>query len=161
MNWEVKGSWDTSTHLDIHFIQSPHPIPGSFHQDFFFSAVQIHCLISSLLSSPSPKCILLSRYGLIFLILWIPDVQYKRVQNVKLFCVICTFPSDLQILYPRSSQAQMYIKISWEAFFKYWSCHTVSYVIAMAVSKYNTNWAISEAQNGEIHKIKLLKWPYY
>lgn len=142
-----------------------HPEPSSYSRfispRFFFSAVQIHCLISSLLSSPSPKCILLSRYGLIFLILWIPDVQYKRVQNVKLFCVICTFPSDLQILYPRSSQARMYIKISWEAFFKYWSCHTVSYVIAMAVSKYNTNWAISEAQNGEIHKIKLLKWPYY
>lgn len=125
-----------------------HPEPSSYSRFISprcsFPTVQIHCLISSLLSSPSPKCILLSRYSLIFLILWIPDLQYKRVQNVKSFSSICTFPSDLQILYPRSSQAQTYIKISWEAFFKYWSCHTGSYVIAMVVSKYNTNWAISE-----------------
>lgn len=84
MSWEVKGSQHLSTHLEIHFIQSLHPIPGSFHQGVLFQLFKFTA-VSSLLSSPGPKCILLSRYSFIFVLY---EFQMSNIKDYKLLNLI-------------------------------------------------------------------------
>lgn len=86
MNWEVKGSQDPSTHQISISIQSPHPIPGSFLTKMFFSAVQIHCLISSLGSPhPVPNAFYCQDMVLFFNYMNSMMSNIKEYKNVKLF----------------------------------------------------------------------------